>query len=319
MIVGVPEQRPDCGKGGGGRKAMRDIVKNERTSPRMAGAASSGGAPIRRKRKRNMSLYYLLIFIFVGLALVVLSVTVFFNVTEIKYQGMTLYTPEQIAQITGVEKGDNLLKMKPALMEENIKKTLPFVQEVTVDRQFPSTLEIRIVEAEPSCMIEEDGKYYLVSTQGRILEGDDSASGLDIPVVEGFELKSITVGGSLESSDSLKAKILEEMLSDAKEIGFEKIEVIDLTDRTDIQINYDNRLSIRLGSSLDMKTKLVSVQAVIEQKLSESYEGEVIYNSATSGISVISKDSMTSAADKSSGDSDSKDSDSDTDSEDTDA
>ncbi|MFT3952157.1 MAG: FtsQ-type POTRA domain-containing protein [Oscillospiraceae bacterium] len=264
---------------------MRDVVK----TPQNAGREP---VPVRKKRRRNMSLYYLLIFAFVGVALVVLSMTVLFNTATVRINGVTLYSEAQIKAVAGADVGDNLLRLRTDIMEQRLVNTLPFVESATVKKHFlSSTLEINITQAVPSSLIEQDGNYYLISKNGRILEGEQDAAKLDIPIVEGFELTSVTVGQKLASDDPLKTKILADIQSVLTDIGLDKIRSIDLSDRTDIRLNYDDRVTVRIGSSVDLDYKLTSIQQVIN-KLGDAFEGLIQYNSAKSGITVLSKDML---------------------------
>ncbi len=109
----------------------------------------------------------------------------------------------------------------------------------------------------------------------------------DIPVVKGFELKSLSQGDKLASEDSFKADILKELLNELHDLKFKNIDSIDLTTRSDIKLMYDGRLEIKLGSSVDMEYKLTYLKAVIDKSITDDYEGTLIYNGADSGISAI--------------------------------
>ena len=72
-------------------------------------------------------------------------------------------------------------------------------------------------------------------------------------------------------------------------LGMKNIKKIDITDRTDIKLNYDNRIEIQLGSSVDLDIKLTYIKTVLDKGLPESYEGTLRYNGIDSGISAIPK------------------------------
>jgi cell division protein FtsQ len=109
-------------------------------------------------------------------------------------------------------------------------------------------------------------------------------------VIEGFELKGKNSGDTLESEDSFKAKILTDIISELKAQDFQGITAIDLTSRTNIVMTYKDRIEMKLGSSVDMDYKLSCFKAVIEERLTDDYEGTLIYNGTESGVSAISKD-----------------------------
>ena len=80
------------------------------------------------------------------------------------------------------------------------------------------------------------------------------------------------------------------------ELDFQKIHKIDISDRTDIRLYYDDRLEIELGSSVDLDIKLRSIKAVIDSKLPKGYEGILRYNGIDSGTSAIPKEPEVSRA-----------------------
>ena len=164
-----------------------------------------------------------------------------------------------------------------------------YLDDVKVTKKFPSTLVITCTEAEKAADIKYKNSYYVLSASGKILETKNPAPTGDIPVVKGFELKSLSQGDKLASEDSFKADILKELLNELHDLKFKNIDSIDLTTRSDIKLMYDGRLEIKLGSSVDMEYKLTYLKAVIDKSITDDYEGTLIYNGADSGISAIPK------------------------------
>ena len=245
--------------------------------------------PAARRQTVNMRNVYVAGFFAAAALLLVLSMFLFFNVSEIKIEGVTLYEQDQILVVGGVSTGQNLVRTNTDIVEKRLKDTLVYLDDVKVTKKFPSTLVITCTEAEKAADIEYKNSYYVLSASGKILETKNPAPTGDIPVVKGFELKSLSQGDKLASEDSFKADILEELLDDLHELKFKNIDSIDLTTRSDIKLMYDGRLEIKLGSSVDMEYKLTYLKAVIDESITDDYEGTLIYNGADSGISAIPK------------------------------
>lgn len=195
-----------------------------------------------------------------------------FNVSEIKIEGVTLYEQDQILGVGGVSTGQNLVRTNTDIVEKRLKDTLVYLDDVKVTKKFPSTLVITCTEAEKAADIEYKNSYYVLSASGKILETKILLR-QDIPVVKGFELKSLSQGDKLASEDSFKADILKELLNDLHDLKFKNIDSIDLTTRSDIKLMYDGRLEIKLGSSVDMEYKLTYLKAVIDKSITDDYEG----------------------------------------------
>ncbi len=240
------------------------------------------------KTARMRNLYIISIFIVLAMLLIACLVF-FFNIKTIEIRGVSLYGDEQIQIVGGVQSGQNLIRLDTDTVEKRLKDNLVYVEEAKVEQKFPSTLVITVTEAEKAVDIEENGAYYVVSSSGKMLERSNPKPTGKIPVITGFELKSKKPGQALESKDSLKTDILSELLQYINELHFKRVTYIDMNDRADIKILYDDRIEIKLGSSVDIENKLTGIKAVIDAQ-KPGYEGTIIYNSVDSGISAIAKE-----------------------------
>ncbi len=243
----------------------------------------------RRKRRRNMSLYYFIVVVFVIMALIFLSLTVFFNIKKTDISGTDLYTDEQIIQIAGISNKDNLFRIDTDQMKSDILSSFPYLEDITIKRKLPSTLQFTAVQAVPMANIQnKDGTFCVISTTGRIVETGVLEKKQGLVTVTGMDLKVKDLGKTYEDKDGMKSTILNQMLSEINTLGMTKLNTINLKDRTNIKMKYDNRLDIEIGSSVDLGFKIRYVEAVID-KLSETYQGTLIYHNATSGLSAIPK------------------------------
>ncbi len=239
--------------------------------------------------KGNVRAYYALAAVIAVLIVMILCLTLLFRINTIKVEGVTLYREDQIISVGGVEKQMNLVRTDTSKIVERLVDNLVYIDDVKVTKKYPSTIVISCTEAKKAADIEYNDSYYVLSASGKILEDKNPNPTGDIPVVSGFNLKSLKPGEELASDDSFKADILNELLSELSEQGFENIISIDMTTRANIIVNYDNRIDIKLGSSADIEYKLSYFKAVIDA-LTPDYEGTLIYNGAESGVSAIPKD-----------------------------
>lgn len=243
----------------------------------------------RKKRRRNMSLYYFIIVVFIIMALIFLSLTVFFNIKKVEVIGTDLYTDEQITQIAGVGDSDNLFRIDISQMKTDILNSFPYLEDITIKRKLPSTLKFTAVQAVPMANIQnEDGTFCVISTTGRIIETGVLEKKSGLVTVIGMNLKVKDLGTTYEDEDSMKTTILNQILSEINTLGMTKMNTINLKNRRDIKMTYDGRLDIEVGSSVDLAFKIKYVHAVIG-KLADTYQGTLIYHNATSGLSAIPK------------------------------
>lgn len=107
-----------------------------------------------------------------------------------------------------------------------------------------------------------------------------------------MELKNVALGEDFESADPTKTTIILELLDAIDTYCAGKITDIDITDRTNIMMQYEGRITVDFGSSLDYEYKLRYITALIEQNLDPEAEGTLIYHSSAAGASFINKEDM---------------------------
>lgn len=275
---------------------MRDIVKSDQSQDEIKIINGEEVVVSRKKRRRNMSLYYVLIIIFVVLAMIFLSFTYFFRIKTIDVSGNTLYTTEQVIEQSGVKTGDNLFRTDTKAVENRISSAFPYFESVIVKRNLASTLTITVKEATPAVSINyNDNEFMVVSTTGRILETGLSSPRDGTAEVYGMEMTELRSGTQYKDKDSIKKTVLDEIITESKKLGLNKITKIGMTERTDIRLIYNGTIKIKLGSSQDIPFKLSYIKSVID-KLGDDYSGTLIYHSTESGISAIPDEESVQAA-----------------------
>lgn len=277
---------------------MKDVIKTQQSNDEYKTINGQRMKVNRRKRRSNLKSFYALAIIFAAMILMVLCMTIFFNIKRINVNGAEVYSRDQIMLIGGVSLDDNLVRTNTDVVEKRLSENLAYIDDVKVTKVYPSTMTIEITQAEKAVEIEHKGKYYVMSKSGKILESGNDTHNKKLPLVKGFELKSLSPNQKVESEDAFKTKILTEMLDKIENLEFKKIKVIDLTDRADITLDYDGRIEILLGSSVDMDYKLTYIKAVIEKSLADGFNGTIRYNGLTSGISAIPSTDSSSKTDK---------------------
>lgn len=271
---------------------MKDVVKSSPNE--QFGADESKG---RKNRNGSMAGYCAIAFVFVSLVLLVLCLTVFFKVKNVEINGLTLYREDQIMGVGGIINSENLVRTDTKLIEQRLKENLVFIESAKVEKKYPSTLIVTVTEAEKAADILQDNSYWVVSASGRILEKANPKPTGGIPVVKGFELDASNVGDELKSKDKNKLRIYNELMSCIKKIDMKKINEIDMTQRSSIVMNYDSRVTVELGGTVELEYKLGYFKSVLEDKLDKDFRGRLIYNGSDSGISALPEGAGSSGED----------------------
>lgn len=114
-----------------------------------------------------------------------LSRSDFFQITEIRINGIHRLRRDRILTLGRVRVGDNLL----SLNTDKIKTRLaaePWIAKAEVDREWPNRLIITIKERKPLCLLNQGGKLSYVDRHGRVFAAVEAGDELDYPVISGL-------------------------------------------------------------------------------------------------------------------------------------
>lgn len=213
----------------------------------------------KKYRRRRKTAVYLVLLLLVCVVCLILSLTVFFNTSRIKVGGNSRYTEEQIVRASGIEKGDNLLRMSKSDIKEKILKALPYVSDVQVIRELPSTVTLKVTETEPSCRyLVGEHRWALLSEDLRVME-ITSVEPETTPVLSGITLDITDEGETAKADSEISEKILLDLLTILKENDIININSIVFTSPISVNMKLEGRVTAKLGgdSDLDYKVRMV--------------------------------------------------------------
>ena len=218
----------------------------------------------RKKKKRNYSLYYIIVAVFLIVAGVTLSLTVFFNIETIQVTGSSIYTLADLDGVLDAKPGDNLLRLNTKSLSETVLQNFKKADKVEVKRVFPTTLLVEIEDGVPQTQLYYESRYYTLSQRGRVLDIAEQ-SVPNVPVVIGPKPEDAQIGSYidlvLENEEKDWLKIL---FKELKESGLNDISVVDISSTISLKLYYQNRIEIKLGSFSELDTKLAMVKAVFD-------------------------------------------------------
>ena len=141
---------------------MRDVektsVKRQRNSKRL------------HRRTRGHAAYFMLVLLLVAGIGLALSMTLFFNITDIVVENETDTPDEDVIKFSGIHIQDNLVRLDGTMAEQKITASIAYAEQVTVTKQYPSTVTIHVQKAVPIANISQSYGYLLVSGSNRVLE-----------------------------------------------------------------------------------------------------------------------------------------------------
>ncbi len=223
----------------------------------------------RQKKKRgsrggNYALYYIFAGTVAVIVFAILAKTVLFDCSSIVVEGNARYTAEEIIQKSGIKTGTSLLDINTEAATNGIVGSLAYIDSAQVRKSYPTKIEITVQEAERWFIVQDGSHSYIVSRMGKII---DEAADSSLPVVFGYEAKDAAVGAMLLSDEDGKTKLPELIMSAAEAAKLEGITSIDISDRFEIVVLVEDRVTLNLGLSAQLENKLHIARELIRSEI----------------------------------------------------
>lgn len=158
----------------------------------------------RRSQRMRRRIFYAALILVVVIVGIVLSLTVFFNITKIEVEGNSIYTEKEIIAASGIDVGDNLFLVSRNSARTSILEKLPFAGSAEFSNKLPGTIKIKVNDTAVKCAIETDDGYVLINEDGKVLGSVKTLEELYENSVKIGEYKDLAKGSSEDKDDNAK-------------------------------------------------------------------------------------------------------------------
>lgn len=205
-------------------------------------------------------------------AAVLVGVTVFFRVEQIRVTGNVRYTAREVEQTSGVVHGDNLFHMNKFEVARIIRRELPYVQEVSIRRSLPDTLVIAVTECRAAACLEGTEQSWLISPGGKVLESIEPGRAT-VTVVTGLDPVQPQPGYALSVREDQQLRTqglidLLEVLDRRHMLG--RVKSVDMSQGGSIHLELDERFQVKLPIGGDYDYLISAMDKAIDTL--DSYE-----------------------------------------------
>lgn len=190
----------------------------------------------RRERRRRILIRLLVLLALVGAVILFLRSS-YFNIKDIKVEGMNYYTGAEIVGMSGAVTGRNIIfDSGKAEIIESLESN-PYFKEVNVKRKLPSTLIIQVVERPQTAAILFGDSFIVIDDEGVVLRKTDVDPKLTL--LTGLTISKMTVGEKVDAEEKEVLATTLHMLNTMQDgdMYFKKIDVARVVIRAYI---YDN-------------------------------------------------------------------------------
>ena len=200
-----------------------------------------------------------------------LSVTVLFPIGGFRVEGESVYSQKELAAAFGHAVGENMFRFKIKNAEQSMAQKLPYLETIKVRRRLPGTVVFIVTPAGENFYFEKDGQYIILSNGLKGLR-TDSAEPQNLCHIYAQGL-SAAAGQPLGADDASTLSLFKTLLNQLNANGLAGFTKIDLTNPLEITLEYQGRITVKLGTGAQLDYKLSMVKAALTEKLSEQDKG----------------------------------------------
>lgn len=208
----------------------------------------------RRKAKgRFRGLYKILSIAAVIVALTV-ACMVFFRVQTVTVEGAGRYSAEEIIQASGVKEGDYLLTLNTERIQREIRGGLSYVERVSIRRSLPDTVIITVEETVAAAAVESQGRWWLLNSDGKLLETVQEAQAASYPKLTGVELLAPEAGSRAQVEGERESRwgCVLELLAALEERGeLARLNSLECGGSGEFTALYDGRYTLLLPATIE--------------------------------------------------------------------
>ena len=218
-----------------------------------------------------------------------LGVSVFFKVEKVVVYGNRSYDAWTIREASGINEGENLMAFGAAAAGDRIMKELPYVEKVRIGVTLPNTVNVYVTEYDVSYSLEaDDGSWWLMTSDGRIVEEIDVGRSAAHTIIQGVKLSSPVVGeqavaaengpetSTNEAGEEIEVPVIttgKDRLEAAQTIMASlelcdvlgEVATIDVSQTGNMSLWYGTRFQVLLGGAKNMDKKIAWMADTIDQ------------------------------------------------------
>ncbi len=189
------------------------------------------------------------------------------GITALSVTGNQIYSEQDILGASGLRLGQSVWSVSTAQVQQNILSLCPYVDRAEVVSPSFGVYRIDITETAVLGALYDNGEWVVVGENGNALERLPVNS--DRPPRMMY-LKGLVYSGEglgKPASDERSIVILRSVASALREEQVTGIAEIDLTDKTDLRINWNNQITVKLGGEGRIAYKISLVRELLPRIL----------------------------------------------------
>ena len=198
----------------------------------------------------------------------VLSLTVLFNVSEVKVaKAGKHYQPEQIIEAADVDVGDNMVATNWDRVKEKVEQKLPYVLSLEIKKTASGKITFSVVDDTATLVFKTSKGYALADANCKVLEiVKEKPKSKVLTLLTVKNRINADPGEIISFADDGESILYDTIRTAIKNSGIGSITGIDISDPENIYLEYQNRYRLYLGNSEDIEYKLREAKKIIAEE-----------------------------------------------------
>lgn len=173
-----------------------------------------------------------------------------FRLEEVRILNKGTVTPEQAFGFCELQRGENLITLDLAGVQQVIKRKHPEFKEVRVRRVLPNRIEVMLKRRTPVAQVAFGSRYVQIDKDLVLLPGTAGIPFRNLMIIEGAFIprEGLLVGATLRGEWSTKALKLADLIKQSKILRNHALTKIDIADPRNIALFVDGDIEIRIGN-----------------------------------------------------------------------
>ncbi len=195
-------------------------------------------------------------------------------VEHVDGEGTVRYADEDIIAASGLHVNQSLLSLNKVQASERVLAQFPYLDFVEVKNTSFSTVCIRVAETKVIAAVQSDDAWLIVGANNHVLEQvtTDALPAGVIRVVGAVPLNSTPGADALDSRDM---NIVTTLTQAIEENRLSSMTTIDLAEKTDLRVWWNDRVEILLGNETNMPLQMTRFSELLPNLIGKN--GENIY------------------------------------------
>lgn len=264
-------QYPSGGGTGHPVKGKKKNIKRPRTKEEMQRKSRKN---IRRQRNRYRLVTFVLVSILLAICLFI-SLKVLFIVHSVEAVGSERYDAEEIVAFCAIPMEENIFAIDTDALETALYENFTYVENARVQRKLPDKILITVTDSIPT--------YYAENLEGELSTYTIYSQNFKQLTVQAAAPDGLMgLKGSL--ADESVRETINQLIDIINENGYDGITALQVNSTSDISLVYGDRVTIKIGTMLDIDYKMKMAFHVINNELGAEDRGVIDSTQAGSAI-----------------------------------